>query len=86
RNEIMQNFFAAVNNLSKIFLSLNSLPTAANSYRLLLPRRPETRIITASPPPRPLRFRFRFSAASCSEGRILEIFPRLGNTFVVTSE
>ncbi|WP_247360229.1 hypothetical protein, partial [Ralstonia pseudosolanacearum] len=68
------------------FLSLNSLPTAANPYRLLLPRRPETRIITASPPPRPLRFRFRFSAASSSEGRILEIFLRLGNTFVVTSE
>ncbi|MEF9340360.1 hypothetical protein V4889_04040, partial [Ralstonia solanacearum species complex bacterium KE101] len=68
------------------FLSVNSLPTASNSYRLLPPRRPETRIITASPPPRPLRFRFRFSAASCSEGRILETFPRLGNTFVVTSE
>ncbi|MDO3516861.1 hypothetical protein, partial [Ralstonia pseudosolanacearum] len=47
------------------FLSVNSLPTASNSYRLLPPRRPETRIITASPPPRPLRFRFRFSAASC---------------------
>ncbi|MFV8574631.1 hypothetical protein, partial [Ralstonia pseudosolanacearum] len=86
RNEIMQSFFAAVNNLSKIFYpSTRCQPprTPIGSYHLadqkpaslLLPHRLD-----------PCAFRFRFSAASCSEGRILETFPRLGNTFVVTSE
>ncbi|WP_180964245.1 hypothetical protein [Ralstonia mannitolilytica] len=84
RNEIMQSFFVAVNNLLKKFFR----STRRQPLRDIQPvnnfNHPETRTTSTSPPLHTPRRRFRFGAASCSEGRILGGFPELGNTFVVT--